>query len=608
MESRFRGDGWAVAWGGSAALGAWLGMRGTLGLPLWVGLAVAAGALLRRHPALVGVALVLLTATLAQRSMSGLSPPTTGPVQTEITLVTDPKPTPGGGIRADARLEGRRLALRAFRAPAAALEDRLAGERIGVLGKVEPAGDFERRFPYRHQAGRLQVDTVTGWRHGHGVTRAANGLRRTLAAGAESLSERQQSLLAGLTIGDDRRQPPDLQEAFRASGLTHLLAVSGTNVTVVLVVVSPVLQRMRFASRLVTTLAVLGAFALVTRAEPSVLRATGMAAISAYGAATGRPTSSLRTLGLAAAGVVLIDPLLVSSVGFQLSVAGSAGIILGATRLARRIPGPPWLATAIAVTAAAQLAVAPILVATFGSVPLASLPANLLAAPAAGPTTVWGLLAGSVAGVVGEPVATALHLPTRLLLGWIEGVAVTVPQVPLGELRGQHLATVALGSVAVAASGRLRSTRASGGLRLAGGLMLVAIVAMAMVAGAQGGSPAAGLVEVGRGVDLWRGGGAAVVVVDGRAVADNLATQLRAEGVRRVDAVVTRTSSPRAAAAARALHERWPAAVILAPSAAADLVAPAIIPEDRSVMTVGALRIKLDTEPERLEATITVTD
>lgn len=600
------GDGWAVAWGASAAAGAWLGMHGSLGPPLGVGLGIALATLLWRHPALVCVALVLLAATLAQRSVAGLSPPTTGPVVAEATLVTDPEPTPGGGVRADVRLDGRRLALRAYRAPAAALEDRLAGERIMVIGEVEPRGRFEERLPHRHQAGRLRVDTVTGWRPGHGATRAANGLRRTLAAGAASLPERQQSLLTGLTIGDDRRQPADLQQAFRASGLTHILAVSGTNVAVALVAVSPLLRRMRLAPRLVATVGVLAAFALVTRGEPSVLRATAMAAISAYGAATGRPTTSLRNLGLAVAGVLLVDPLLVSSVGFQLSVVGSAGIIVGTAPLARRIPGPPWLATAIAVTAAAQLAVAPVLVAVFGPLPLASLPANLLAVPAAGLATVWGLAAGTVAGVVGEPVATVLHLPTRLLLAWIEGVAVTLPEAPLGALRGPHLVVMALGLLAVVSGRRLRSRRLSGGLRRAGSALMAVTMAAATMAGARADDPASGLVELGPGAELWRGGGASVVVIDGRAVAEGLPAELRARDVGRADLVVVRTSSPRAAAAADALRRRWPTAVVLAPADGAGAVEGAITPQAGSVMQVGSLHIELDAERDRLEPQITL--
>src|SRR5690606_22347580 len=103
----------------------------------------------------------------------------------------------------------------------------------------------------------------------------------------------------------------------------------------------------------------LAGFALLTRCEPSVVRATAMAAVAATGTVLGRPTSTLRTLALGTAGALLVDPLLVTSLGFQLSVAGSGGIVLGAHRLARVLPGPRWLTAPLAVTAAAELAVAP---------------------------------------------------------------------------------------------------------------------------------------------------------------------------------------------------------------------------------------------------------
>ena len=392
--------------------------------------------------------LALLAASLGQRSVAGLDAPLdTGPVRGEVTLVSDPDPDGRGGISVDVRLGDRRLRAMARSSAAAALDDRLAGERVTVIGSVQRPGSYERFVRHRHIAGRLVVDTVVGWRPGDPASTAANGLRRTLAAGAEVLPERQRSLLAGLTLGDDRAQPPDMTDAFRAAGLTHLLAVSGQNIAFVMVIVAPLLSRLSFGPRLVATLAVLAGFALVTRAEPSVLRAAGMAAVAAVGVAAGRPASTVRTLALGVAAMVLVDPLLTTSLGFRLSVLGAGGIVVAAGRLERRLPGPRWLATPLAVTIAAQAAVSPLLVATFGSVPLASLPANLLAAPVAGPIMVWGLTGGLVAGVAGGPVARAIHLPTRVLLSWLDGVAAAAVRWPLGDLRSSHLAALAVAGV-----------------------------------------------------------------------------------------------------------------------------------------------------------------
>src|SRR5690606_39821738 len=106
-------------------------------------------------------------------------------------------------------------------------------------------------------------------------------------------------------------------------------------------------------------LAVVAMFAGVARAEPSVLRATAMGAVAAVGTARGRPASSARTLALGVAAMVLVDPLLVTSLGFQLSVAGAGGIVAGATRLERALPGPRWPTAPPAVRVAAHAAVCP---------------------------------------------------------------------------------------------------------------------------------------------------------------------------------------------------------------------------------------------------------
>ena len=107
-----------------------------------------------------------------------------------------------------------------------------------------------------------------------------------------------------------------------------------------------------------------------------------------------------RVLAIAVVVLLLVDPFLVHSVGFQLSCAASLGIALFAPRLTRWIRGPAWLRECLAVTAAAQLGVAPVLLPVFGSMPLVALPANLLAVPVAGPLTTFGMAAGAVAGLL----------------------------------------------------------------------------------------------------------------------------------------------------------------------------------------------------------------
>jgi competence protein ComEC len=622
-------DGWAVVLAAATFAGALTVADGHVrGVPLAVGVAVVlagwlvagrgrpwsgdaggpavrAGARPRRwsgrvdfRPTLLCVGAGLLAAGLAQRSVAGLDAPlTTGPVVAEVALVGDPETDGRGGVRVDVRLDGRRLRATARLSAAAALDDRLAGERVTVIGQVQPPGPYERLVRHRHLAGRLSVDTVVGWRPGEGVTRLANGLRRTLAQGAEGMSERQASLLAGITLGDDRSQPADMADAFRAAGLTHLLAVSGQNVAFVMVIAAPLLTRLRFAPRLATTLAVLALFALVTRAEPSVLRAVAMASVAAMGAALGRPTSTVRTLALGVAAMLLVDPLLATSLGFRLSVAGAAGIVAGAERLEAVVPGPRWLAAPLSVTLSAQAAVSPLLVTTFGSVPLASLPANLLAAPAAGPLMVWGLTGGLVAGVFGGAVADAVHVPTRLMLAWLGGVATAAERWPLGELRAGHLVALGVGAVVLAvARGQERRHHRTLVLGVAGRLTIAGVVIAALVT--RGGSvPPPGGQALGAGATLWQGGGATVVVVDGRARDSSVLAGLRDAGARRVDVVVLRSDARSAADLVATLRRVWPVGTVLAPVATSPRAgggadaAASLSPPSGTVIDVGGLRL-----------------
>jgi competence protein ComEC len=248
------------------------------------------------------------------------------------------------------------------------------------------------------------------------------------------MSPAERSLFLGFVIGDDRGQPPALVTAFRDSGLAHLSAVSGENVAFLLAVVQPLLRRLGIRLRWAATLGVIAWFAVLTRFEPSVLRAAVMAGLAATAAFTDRPASGVRLLALTVAGLVLVDPLLVYSVGFWLSVAATAGLVVLSARLATRLPGPRWVVEPLAVTLAAQVGVAPVAIVVFGGVPVAALPANILAAPAAGPVMVLGLPLALAAAAVPDPVAAVLVLPLRALVRWIALVALVCARLPLGTV------------------------------------------------------------------------------------------------------------------------------------------------------------------------------
>jgi competence protein ComEC len=450
-------DGWAVALAAATTLGAWA----VVPVPRWLGLVVVAAAVLVRRPMLLCLGAALLASALSVAAWAGTAPVPSTPYAGVVTLVTDPERLTGG-VRVEVRAGSRHLEAWAHGAAAAVLRDRQAGERVAVVGAASPVPrPMRRRLAEQHIAGQLQVRHVGDHDGGDAVSRAANRVRRALVDGAWPLSPAERALFTGFVLGDDRDEPPDLVDDFRAAGLSHLTAVSGENLAFALALAGPVLRRLVLRWRFVATVGLVAWFALLTRFEPSVLRASAMAALAATSVVLARPASTIRLLSLAVTVMVLIDPLLVWSVGWWLSVGATAGIAVLAAPLAVRLPGPRALAEALAVTLAAQIGVAPVSIAVFGGLPVASVPANLLAVPVAGPLMVWGLPAGVLAGVV-PALAPVLHVPTRLAVRWIALVARTGAAAPLGELGFGHLTIiVAAAGVAIVITRRWARRAAS---------------------------------------------------------------------------------------------------------------------------------------------------
>jgi competence protein ComEC len=500
---------------------------------------------------IIGVA--LLTGTLAARSWAGLHPPKQGIYEGVVTLVSDPA-TVDAETRVEVCIRNKRVEAWAHGQAARALTDRLAGERVDLAGHIEPVPSASRaRLAARHIAARMSVDRVGAWTEGDPASRLANGVRRTLASGAESLSPSHRALFLGFVLGDDRGQTPEVVDDFRAAGLTHLLVVSGENLAFVLALVGPLLRRLAIGGRLAAAAVVLLFFGLLTRWEPSVLRAVAMVSVSMLAWAAGRPSSTVRLLALAIAGLLVIDPLLVHSVGFLLSVGACAGIAVLAKPIADALPGPRPLADALGVTMAAQLGVAPVLVPVFGGVPVASLPANLLAVPAAGPVMMWGIAAGLPAGVLGGLIAHLVCVPTGVLIGWIAGVAQWSSSAPLGQLGAAHVVVLA-GLVALGVVVRSRRGR----LALVAG---AAVVLLQPAAALATGRPPWHTAPV-AGSDLYRHDGATVLVVD-TARPDQLLRAVHATGVRTIDLLVVTRQSRTTLAAVASLRARVPARTVV---------------------------------------------
>lgn len=296
-----------------------------------------------------------------------------------------------------------------------------------------------------------------------GIQRAAGVLRAGLHRACQGLPAAERGLLPGLVIGDTSGLDPALAEDFRTSGMTHLLAVSGTNCAIVCGAVLLLVRRMRAGPRaaaLLAGLALVG-FVVLVRPSPSVLRAAVMGGLALLALAAGRSRAALPGLCAAILVLVLADPALARSAGFTLSVVATAGLLLLAPPwrdALRRRRWPRGVAEAVAVPAAAQVACAPVIVAISGQIGLVAVPANLLAVPAVAPATVLGVIAAVVSPIWpagAELIARLAGVPTA----WLVTVAEHGARIPGGTASWPGGAT--------------------GGVLLAAALVLAAVMARA---------------------------------------------------------------------------------------------------------------------------------
>lgn len=581
----------------AVAAAAVVGAHHPVALPLLAAAALVAVALTTRVLPLVCVAAAVLVGALAERSLAGLEGVDEAVVAAEVVLITDPEPS-FGDLRAEGRAGRRRVELRARGTAADALAPRLAGEIVSVRGHLRAASSDW--LVSRHIGASLHVDVVEAWRPGDLSSQVANGLRRTIYDGAASLTVAQRSLFTGLVYGDVRDQSLAVSDAFLGAGLTHLVAVSGQNVAFCLALAGPALRRMRLWPRWLATLGVIGLFGVMTRFDASVTRASAMAALAATLTTVGRPAARVRVVALAVTGLLVIDPLLARAVGFQLSVAAALAIVVWSAPIADALPGPQALREALGVTVAAQIGVAPVLLATFGPMPVATLPANLLAVPVAGLVMVWGLTGGLLAGVVGGSLAAVLHRPTALAVDWLVLVAERTSAASLGTLHLPHTVAAAAG-LGLAVLGRRRSWARGwprAGIAVAALALVLAVVA-AHAPPALRSAPAVG-------VQRWHGRGAEVVVLgDGGRRAPSAATvleALRTEGVRAIDVLVV---ADRAVTdpVVEAVLDAHPVGRVLAHGSMPDERLPpgaALVPPEGAELAVGSLVVRIVVAPERL--------
>ncbi len=441
--------------------------------PLLAGLLVVVGsagclmAVALRRPRVVVLAVAVVALGRGAHAEARYEPVATGSHGGWVTLVTDPEPG-RFGTNAEVSLDdGTRVQLGAGWEHTR-IGSFTAGTTVYVEGTLRSIdeSDWARS---RHLAGRLSLDELGASRGVSWWRLPSEWMRGAVQAGADRLPYEWQPLYTGLVIGDDRFQSKGQQARFRAVGLSHLLAVSGQNVAFVMAVAAPLLERLRWWPRLISRAGLLIVFALATRMEPSVLRATATAGASVWAVTSGARASGVRALSIAVSALMVIDPFLVWSVGFRLSVAASLGILVIGPVLDDRLPGSEtrfssWWRTPLTVTLGAQIGVTPLLASVFGPVALVSVPANLLAGWAAGFVMTWGLTGGLVAAVVGPTVGRFVQLPAQWAMAWIDGVARVAMIVPSPMIGG----AASVFAVGIAVLGWVAAPRSRGATAVAG--------------------------------------------------------------------------------------------------------------------------------------------
>jgi competence protein ComEC len=422
--------------------------------------------------------------------------------------------------------------------------------RVRVRAPRPPEDGFDERAWLARRGVHVVLRGSDDWRivgRRGGLAGFADRLHRRLDRTiARGLDGDRRGIVAGVVLGEDEGLSPALRSQFRASGLYHLLAVSGQNVLFIGIGLAG-LAWLLAVPRLLLELGVLGAIGLYVLAvgwQPSVVRAAVAGALASLAWLAARPRDRWHALVLGAVALLAWMPSTLLEPGFQLSFSAVAAIFLVVPRLKTWLEGypvPGFLREVIAVSTACGLVTAPIAWLQFGSVPLYTVPANALAWPVAAPLLIAGLLAAIVQPVL-PSAALALAWANGWLAAYLAWVARTIAALPAAQLGSGRSAAIAVTAlVAIVVISRVPAAR-----RLA--LLGAAAAVAAFAFGFAGGGHAPRLLpptdfrvvflDVGQGDSALLQTAAGNVLVDEGPPEAHVGRQLRELGVRRLAALV----------------------------------------------------------------------
>jgi len=305
------------------------------------------------------------------------------------------------------------------------------GATVELKGRLQTAQGPDLAGVIRVQ-GAPEVIAAPSWMHS-----SAEGMRSAIRRSVAHTDPISKALLPALVDGDDAGLDPQTVADFQASGLTHLTAVSGANLTLAcgaLVLVARWAGVRRHGLALVAILGIFG-FVALARAEPSVVRAAAMGSAALLGLGRNGRNAGMRAWGTALTILVLFDPPLAHNLGFSLSVLATASILWLAPVWRDRLMTwlPRWAAEGVAVPLAAQLGCTPLVAAISGKVSLVAVLANLLAAPAVAPATVLGLAAG-LCTLIDARLGALVATPAVWCCRWLVLVATKSAQLPVATI------------------------------------------------------------------------------------------------------------------------------------------------------------------------------
>ena len=289
---------------------------------------------------------------------------------------------------------------------------------------------------------------MVGFTHPSGLAgiavRVADNFREAVLG---SVGEASQGLIPGMVLGDTSLQDSAQEELFIETGLSHLSAVSGANVAIVLTACFLLCRWIGLGPRvqvLSAGLALFG-FVVLVGTEPSVLRASVAGIVGLLAVVNSSKAEPIHSLCLGIIGLILWDSDMAASFGFALSAAATASIVALTPMFHRLLVPLQWpdiLARALAVAIAADISTMPLVALMAGEVSLVSVLVNVLVAPVTAPITIIGLIA---AGLAQLPVDAPAYLLLKIIepcTWWIYHIAAGAQQLPVAVIEASPLAVL----------------------------------------------------------------------------------------------------------------------------------------------------------------------